>query len=194
MQIQIPCVILCGGRSSRMGQPKQNLDFFGTPLAHFQAKRLKSIFTQLYFSSKATIANPYGVETIIDMQKDSNNLKDRDNFSPLFGIQRALEMLKSDIFILSIDAPFFSKESILKLKDSFLQTAVFAKNSKIHPLLGIYPFNALEIIKQQIAKKEYKLLYLLDKIQANFITIPEQDTQNLNTYQEYINALKNINT
>lgn len=181
MKLQIPCVILCGGKSSRMGTPKQNLDFGGIPLSHFQAARLQKVFKSVYFSSKIPLINPYNIKTILDKSSD---------FSPLFGLQSALESLESDIFVISVDSPFFDKESIFKIFNSFNKSAIFAKNTKIHPLLGIYPFSTLKNIKQNIANKEYKLMRLLEAIRAESVEIPLQFTQNLNTKEDYLNALR----
>ena len=49
----IPCVILAGGKSSRMGEDKSLLPFppYKT-LTHYQYQRLNKIFKNVYISSK----------------------------------------------------------------------------------------------------------------------------------------------
>ncbi len=177
------CVILCGGKSSRMGQKKETLDFFGESLAHFQAKKMQEIFTQVYFSSKSPLLNLPNFPTILDSSVE---------FAPIFGLESILETLKKDAFILSIDTPFLVKESITKIITSYQKTQkpTFAKNQKIHPLLGIYPYKALDFIKHQITQKNYRLRDLLALIDSHFVEIPHSQTQNLNTKEDYQSALQ----
>lgn len=177
------CVILCGGKSSRMGQKKETLDFLGESLAEFQAKKMQKIFSQVYFSSKSPLLNPPNFPTILDSSTE---------FAPIFGLESILKTLQKDAFVLSVDAPFLAKESITKLINSYQKTQkpTFAKNQKIHPLLGIYPYKALDSIKHQIAQKNYRLRDLLGLIGADFVEIPHAQTQNLNTQEDYQNALQ----
>ena len=92
------------------------------------------------------------------------------------------------MFILSIDAPFFDLVAIKAVLEAFRGNAIFAKNSKIHPLLGIYPFKSLAQIKSQIKAKNYKLTQLLSAINAEFVEIPESKARNLNSYADYQQA------
>ena len=185
----IPCVILSGGIGRRMGELKQNLPILNSTLANFQAKRLKECFEYVYFSAKAPIENDFDVETILDF--DCTFEKER--IAPIFGLFSALNSLQRDIFVLSIDAPFFSCASISQIMElNFKNKSIFAKNTKIHPLLGIYRFSALDFIKMQIEKKNYKLIDLLELMQAEFIEISLEQTQNLNTQQDYQAACNKI--
>lgn len=50
---KIPCVILCGGKSSRMGEDKALLPFASSnSLTQYQYDRLESYFKNIYISSK----------------------------------------------------------------------------------------------------------------------------------------------
>ena len=188
-KIAMPCVVLSGGMGRRMGQLKQNLPICDSTLADFQAKHLKQVFINVYFSAKTRIVNAYGVPTILDDNKiASTTIFNPDFTAPIFGLRSALEALKCDIFILSIDAPFFDDAAIKVVFEAFNGNAIFAKNAKIHPLLGIYPFESLSQIKAQIAAKNYRLTHLLSAINAEFVEIPESKTRNLNRYTDYQNA------
>ncbi|CAM2952374.1 NTP transferase domain-containing protein [Helicobacter burdigaliensis] len=179
----LPCVILCGGASKRMGIKKETLEFGGTNLATFQAKKFKNFFKKIYFSSKNPIENLLEIPTILDSTKDI--------FAPIFGLKSILETLQKDVFVLSVDAPFLTIESVKNLILSYEKSKVptFFKNDKIHPLLGVYTYKSLQIIEEQIKIQDYKLLKLLDLIKANFVAIPTQQTRNLNTPQDYKEAL-----
>ncbi|MDE5602703.1 MAG: molybdenum cofactor guanylyltransferase [Helicobacter sp.] len=177
-------IILSGGKSSRMGILKQNLDFFGQSLANFQAKNFHPIFKNLYFSSKTPISNDYNIPTILD--KDNT-------FAPIFGLKSVLETLGQNIFVISIDTPFLQKNSILKIIDFFQQhqQATFARNEKIHPLIGIYPKDSLSLINSQIQKGNYKLMDLLKNMKSlEFVKISNQESSNLNYPKDYQEAIK----
>ncbi|WP_299546177.1 molybdenum cofactor guanylyltransferase [uncultured Helicobacter sp.] len=184
-KLTMPCVILSGGMGKRMGGFKQDLPFLDSTLADFQAGRLRECFENVYFSAKTPICNTFGVETILD----DNCAFDKDSTAPIFGLFSALKALQSDVFVLSVDAPFFSYESILKIVESdFKNKSVFAKNTKIHPLLGIYRFGVLDSIKTQIERQNYRLMDLLEMIKVEFVEIKAEQTRNLNTPQDYKEA------
>lgn len=199
----MPCVVLCGGRSARMGRLKQDLTFGDEvasmgqeTLANFQAKRLSKLFSHIYFSAKFLIPNAMGARTILDNHtdiKDTKNLTNvpKEQFAPIFGLQSSLEFLQCDFFALSIDAPFFDKHCVELILQSYAKNRkpTFARNSKIHPLLGIYTLESLLAIQAQIAKGDYKLMRLLEAIDAQFVAINEERTQNLNTPEDYQRAL-----
>lgn len=175
------CIILCGGKSSRMGKKKETLDFFGQSLADFQANKMQKIFKKVYFSSKTTIQNSYKIPTILDSSAE---------FAAIFGLESSLKTLSQSLFVVSIDSPFLAQQSIAKLQESYQKTkkSTFAKNKKIHPLLGIYTYDSLIPIQKQISQKNYRLMELLGIIETNFIEIEESQTQNLNTPYDYLQA------
>ncbi|WP_238699251.1 molybdenum cofactor guanylyltransferase [Helicobacter sp. MIT 05-5294] len=199
----IPLVLLCGGKSVRMGKLKQTLSFGGESetLADFQIRRLKGAFESVYLSAKFAIPNAFGIQTILD----SNAPEDLDTsttlahlpksqFAPIFGLQSVLESLQCHAFVLSIDAPFFDMDCVAKIWQAYIanRKPTFAKNSKIHPLLGIYTRDSLAQIQAQIAQNDYKLMNLLSAINTQFVEIEEAKTQNLNTQEDYHQALAHI--
>ncbi|WP_297571448.1 molybdenum cofactor guanylyltransferase [Helicobacter sp. UBA3407] len=219
MRFSIPCVLLCGGRSTRMGQLKQDL-LIGNAnvpkkqetLANFQARHLQQWFLSLYFSAKFEIPNTFGIATILDLSLNADNAgKDfnqkihladardwhkipKSKFAPIFGLQSILEFLQCDVFVISIDTPFLDCDSIAMLWRAYTKNPkpTFAKNTKIHPLLGIYTLESLAKIKAQIAKGDYKLMRLLENINAQFVEIDEDKTLNLNTLEDYQKACKQM--
>ncbi|WP_290880361.1 molybdenum cofactor guanylyltransferase [Helicobacter sp.] len=207
-KFSMPCVVLCGGRSARMGRLKQDLIFSDkvTPiaqetLANFQAKRLLELFSHIYFSAKFLIPNAVGAKTILDNNtniQETKNLTNapKEQFAPIFGLQSSLEFLQCDFFALSVDAPFFDRHCVELVLQSYAENRkpTFARNSEIHPLLGVYTLESLRIIQAQIAKGDYKLMRLLEMINAQFVAINEDKTQNLNTPEDYQKALAQINS
>lgn len=208
MRFSIPCVLLCGGKSTRMGRLKQDLliNNANAPkkqetLANFQARHLQQWFLSLYFSAKFKIPNAFGIATILDSNQKTHlaDAKDwrkipKSQFAPIFGLQSILEFLQCDVFVVSIDAPFLDYDSIALLWQAYTKNPkpTFAKNTKTHPLLGIYTLESLAKIKAQIVKGDYKLMRLLECIDAQFVEIDEDKTQNLNTLEDYQKACKQM--
>lgn len=175
-------VILCGGKSQRMGEKKEYLKFPDSTLADYQASRMKVDFERLYFSSKESVLNSYNIPTIFD---------NSEVYAPIFGLCSCIDSINYDIFVLAIDTPFFV--SFCKLMDSFYITKrpTFAKsNFKIHPLIGIYTKDSIDLIKKNIREKNYKLQTLLEAINADFVEVDSKETQNLNYKEDYKEALK----
>ncbi|MBR4477126.1 MAG: NTP transferase domain-containing protein [Spirochaetales bacterium] len=53
------CVILCGGKSSRMGQDKTLMEFGEfSDLAHFQFAKMSEIFKSVFISAKSQKFDP----------------------------------------------------------------------------------------------------------------------------------------
>lgn len=177
-------VILCGGRSQRMGEKKEYLKFADFTLADYQAKKMKANFEKLYFSSKESVLNSYNIPTIFD----NSNI-----YAPIFGLCSSLEFIDDDIFVLAVDTPFFV--SFTRLINSFyeMQRPTFAKsNSKIHPLIGIYPKDSINVVKKHIQENNYKLQNLLISLNADYVSIDLKETQNLNYKEDYKEALRMV--
>ena len=139
------CIILCGGKSSRMGKKKETLDFFGQSLADLKANKMQKIFKKVYFSSKTAIQNSYKIPTILDSSAE---------FAAIFGLESSLKTLSQNLFVVSIDSPFLTQQSIAKLQESYQKTkkSTFAINKNIQPLLEISPYNYIIPIQQQLSQ------------------------------------------
>ena len=100
-------VIFAGGKSSRMGEDKALLPFGDYPtLAEFQQAKLKTMFHKVYISAKEDKFD-FDCMVIEDIYTEN---------SPLVGIISIFETLEAEeVFILSVDAPFVTKETIQRL-------------------------------------------------------------------------------
>ena len=106
---EIACVILSGGKSSRMGEDKSLLPFSSSnSLIEFQFNRLKPYFKDIYISSK---------NDKFDFLNDKSKLildKNQDIYSPILALQTILEKFDK-VFIITVDTPFVKIETIGKL-------------------------------------------------------------------------------
>ncbi len=183
----IPLIIFAGGKSSRMGQDKALLPFGGcNSLSEFQTLRLSKLFKKVYISAKEDKFD-FEVNVIKDKYKDN---------SPLVGIVSIFETLKVDkVFILSVDAPFVTREVIDTLMNANNRfDAVIAKSkSGLQPLCGVYKRSVLPIAQAHLKEGNHRLNNLLKKVETQFVPFKD-DTPflNLNHPHEYEEALKNL--
>ena len=81
------CVILAGGKSSRMGQDKTLLPFGGfETLTHYQASKFSKVFDEVFVSSKFEKFNPP-----LKLIKDESS----EDYSPMLALYC---VLKSALF------------------------------------------------------------------------------------------------
>ncbi|WP_104697828.1 MULTISPECIES: molybdenum cofactor guanylyltransferase MobA [unclassified Helicobacter] len=181
--MQIPCVILCGGKSSRMGRNKALLAFKNQTLLQYQFSKMSSLFQDVFISSKVPYFN---LPALIEEDK---------TFSPLIGILNAFQQLKAKkIFFICVDTPFITKSNILSLINSLpsLSDIHFAKTpNKEHFLTSIWDINTMPLIQQALVHQEYKISKIFQKCITSFFTYNEEKNfYNLNTQEDYLSVLK----
>ena len=108
MSFPFPCVILAGGKSSRMGQDKSLLPFRGFPtLTHYQVARLAPLFSALHVSTKTDKFD--GAFSLI---QDNT----QETFSPMVALASLLEHFSDTyVFCLSVDTPLVEALSLIHI-------------------------------------------------------------------------------
>ncbi|MFV0481323.1 MAG: molybdenum cofactor guanylyltransferase MobA [Campylobacteraceae bacterium] len=187
--LQIPCVILCGGKSSRMGENKALLPFGGfKTLVEFQQAKLLKIFTNVYINAKDRSLLDFTCNFIEDAKNDI--------FSPALGLLSILQTLNSSVFVLSVDTPFVDESIIKKLflasKDG-QKTAIAKSPRGLHPLCAIYTKDAVEPLKEMLLQNRHKLQILIEQIPHEIVEFENDEPFfNLNNKEEYKKALEMI--
>ena len=178
-KLNIPCVILAGGKSSRMGEDKCFLSFKDTTLIEYQYRRLKKIFSQVYISAKNNKFD-FACDIIYDKTDDIS--------SPMVALKSILENIDDKVFIITVDTPLIQEQTINTLLDNSknYDITVAQDKEKTHTLLGVYSKTILPTIKQCLDDDIHKINYLIK--QTNFKTILFDDKKqflNLNTQDDY---------
>lgn len=185
---KVPCVILCGGKSSRMGSNKALLPFSHIPLAQYMYERIQKIFENVFLVAKDS--TPFSSFAPQFIQEEG------EVYAPLIGIERALESLREErVFFLSVDTPFIKKKEIDLLFERVREEQIFYAKTpqKSHYLCGIYHCDILPIIKEMIEKKDFKMSQLISRVKSGFVEFDDESIfSNLNTPQDYQNALKRL--
>ncbi len=189
--LEIPCVIFAGGRSSRMGKDKALLPFCGfSTLAEFQYRRLKPYFDTVYLSAKRE-KFPFEAPVILDNP-------DLNVYAPSAGLIRIFETLADDtVFVLSVDTPFVGVEEIEKIveavKSSKYDAVVAESPGGVHPMCGLYDRSILSAVQKAADEGNYRLTDILKMSKTLYVKFPFDDPFfNINRPEEYESALKNL--
>ncbi len=179
-------VIIAGGKSSRMGRDKALLPFgeFST-LAEYQYRRLSSFFDKVYISAKS---NKFDFDVMI--------VEDRyEVSSPLVAIVSIFETLDvSEVFVLSVDAPFISIETIEELyqraKISTSDIIVAKSPYGVEPLCAIYRRSVLPLTQRLLEEDNHRLQTLLNEADTTVVEFEDKMLfTNLNHPKDYEMAL-----
>jgi len=198
-------IILCGGRSSRMGRPKSWLPF-GDELMLPRVVRIIS-----------SVVNPVVVvaapgQEIPELPADVQIARDEmEGKGPLGGLAAGLATLESQVdavYLSSCDVPFLKPELIAKVL-SFLSPgsgplppdiAVPRIGGFHHPLAAAYRVSVLPHVRDLLAADRLRPIFLFDAVPTRVIEpheLPDVDPgfrslQNLNTPEEYAAALREL--
>ena len=186
---EIPCVILSGGKSSRMQEDKSLLAFSSSnSLIEFQFNRLKPYFKDIYISSKVDK---------FDFLKNKSQIifdEEKNIYSPILALQTILE--KFDIvFIITVDTPLIEISSIKKLIENSnnFDITIAQTSLKTHNLCGVFTNNLNKVIEKMIKDDIHKINYLVKNSKYKIIDFQNEDEfLNINYKNDYKKALSII--
>lgn len=182
-----PCVILAGGKSSRMGKDKALLPFGGyDSLTKFQYERLSPLFSSLHVSVKEDKFNSH-MKLILD---------ESECFSPMVALGKILSCFDGvHVFILSVDTPNVSQKEIEKL---FLHVEnydiIIPKTpSHSHQLCGFYHSSLAPMCQELASKNVHKIRALFEHVKIKYVNFKDEKAfLNLNYFDEYERAKRNF--
>lgn len=183
MKSSYSAYILAGGKSSRMQKDKATLVY----KEHSFIKTIHLQFQSLDISSAIISSNIKHKKLNINTYKDQNN-----NLGPIGGLITAIEKSNTNWNIISsCDIPLLTKESIQWLIDNHDKNAnatIAINKERKNPLFGIYHKNCKATIQKQIAKKDYKMIHLLNNLKVTYVETPNfvaRELFNVNTPEDY---------
>ena len=180
-------LVLVGGKSTRMGSDKSELNYFGKP----QKEVAKELLEE------------HNLETFYSVQKSDNDYEISDKFlniGPFGGICSAFQKdPNSAWFVLATDVPFVNNEIIqLVLKHrnpSKVATAIKGKNKDfVEPLITIYEPKAYPILLQYLAQGYSCPRKMLINSDVEILEIEDDFIRNINTPEEFRAAKEEISS
>jgi molybdopterin-guanine dinucleotide biosynthesis protein A len=191
-------LVLCGGRSRRMGRPKALLPF-GPELLLQRVVRLVSEVC----GPIVVVAAPE--QDLPDLPADVSIARDPVSFrGPLQGLAVGMDALPSTVdlvYATATDVPFLVPAWISWLVEAMgaADVAIPDVEGYLHPLSALYrPASVRDAIAGLLAADRLRPVYLLESVQARVVTAdemrradPRLDTLgNLNTPEDYRTALR----
>lgn len=197
--MKVAGVVLCGGRSNRMGRPKAWLPF-GRELMLPRVVRLLAEAVD----PVAVVAAPG--QDLPPLPKDVAIVRDeREGRGPLQGLAAGLKALRGRAdaaYVSSCDAPFLRPDFVRRLIDLMGNAVVCVPRvgAHHHPLAAVYRLEAAEAVDRQLAEDQLRTLSLLAAVPTRVVEADEladvdptfQTLRNLNTPEDYQTALREL--
>ena len=146
---KITCIILSGGKSSRMGEDKALLKVGAKTIIEIMIDKLKPFCNEIIISAdNVEKYSKFGYKVVPDKFKNSG---------PLAGIYSSLlESNTESNFVISCDLPLVSQNVIEKIinTDSDKEIILPVTNGKYHQLCGVYSKSVLERAEEILRKEE----------------------------------------
>ena len=209
------CVILCGGKSSRLrgenGESKILLPFGDKSLIAHNFFKMRHIFKRVFIACKANQRDliEKNLQNLGESQDSHESFKSnanpRDIFiiesapifaphAPIVGLISAFTQLQSQkIFFISCDCPFVAPHTIESLcNKSQNYDIAYAKDSrKIHPLIAVWSKNTLPFLQDSLSKGDFCLQNIIENACAKPIDFSDsQEFLNINTISDYNRAIQ----
>lgn len=188
--LPLPCVILSGGKSSRMGEDKSLLPFLeNKSLIQYQYERLQKVFQKVYISSKTQKFN-FNANIILD---------NGSIYSPMIALESILSHFENQkVFIITVDTPFVSTHTIQTLVEQSNDHEITIAQSRdtLHNLCGVFDSSILKKIQSFIQQDIHKINALVNKSHTKIVSFEnEKEFLNINTpdiYNQSLEYYKNI--
>jgi len=180
------CLILCGGYSTRMQQPKHQIRLGCKMLwVILSEKAIKAGFQPVISCRSDQVKDFKNARTIVDAYSD---------IGPMGGVLSSFESTNKDsILVLSCDVPNINTETLIKLWDennpTLIATCAKANTSEFpEPLVAVWNRSALRPLLGAQSDGDYSLMKTLNSHPITKMTVESNELANLNT----IDDLKSI--
>lgn len=188
-------IVLCGGKSTRMGRSKALLPFGPETMLQRVVRLLGSVVQPIVAVAAADQVLPTLPASVIITRDE------REGRGPLEGLRAGLKALPPEVegaYITSCDVPLLVPgfvAQMLDLTDGF-DIAVMEVDGFAHPLSAVYCRTTLPYIEDLLARDRLRPAFLFDAVRTRRITAAEitsdpdlRTLRNLNTPEDYQRAL-----
>jgi molybdopterin-guanine dinucleotide biosynthesis protein A len=192
-------IVLCGGRSSRMGRPKAWLPFGGELMLPRVVRILREVASPLVVVAapgQAVPPLPDGVAIAHDQEEGRG---------PLQGLAAGLATLRDQVdaaYLSSCDVPFLLPAFVRRLADLVGDSAACVPHvdGYFHPLAAVYRSDVAPIVAELITANRLRPVFLFDAVPTRVVTATDladvdptlQSLRNLNTPEDYEAALRDL--
>jgi molybdopterin-guanine dinucleotide biosynthesis protein A len=192
-------LVLCGGRSSRMGRPKAWLPVGGETMLQRVVRILSGTVSPV-----VVVAAPG--QDIPELPADVRIVRDVvEGCGPLAGLAAGLAALGDEVeavYLSACDVPLLTPAFVRRVVDSLsdFPAAVPEIDGFPHPLAAVYRTSVLALVRDRLSRGEFALHPLFDAVPTRRIRAGEfadvdpelQSLRNVNTPEEYAAVLDSL--
>ena len=211
-------IVLCGGRSSRMGMPKAWLPFGGELMLPRVVRVLSAAVDPVVVVAAPGQDVPPLPEGVVIVRDD---VEGRGPLGGLAAGLAALEGAADAVYLSSCDVPLLTPAFVARVVShlsggrkppvpgntqaayaprSEVLAAVPFIGDRLHPLAAAYRVEVLPVVREMLAANRLRLMDLFDLVPTRVIEAPELadadpdllSLRNVNTPEEYEAALKSL--
>jgi molybdenum cofactor guanylyltransferase len=190
-------IILCGGQSKRMGQPKAWLPFGGELMLPRVARLLGEVASPL-----VVVAAPE--QDVPPLSPDVAIVRDEEKGrGPLQGLAAGLKALRGRAeaaYLSSCDVPFLRPAFVTRLVGLLGEYAVCVPRvgDYHHPLAAVYRLDVIDAVDRLLAENRLRPFFLFEAVPTRIVEASElrdvdpafETLRNLNTPEDYTAALQ----
>lgn len=186
-------LVVCGGKSSRMGTDKSMLQYHSKPQCYHVYDMLESICDEVLISCSGKQA-----EFIDPCYPTLSDQPAFEGIGPLAALLSACCLYpETDIIFIGCDYPFLEAEDLKRfvagLHRSRPEAFYNSYNSVYEPLLAYYPGSAFESIARMYAAADYSLQHFLkDNVARKFNPASLLTIKSIDTKDDYLEAVSVI--
>jgi len=165
-------LLLAGGSSSRMGQPKSLIEYHGKPQYQHAAEQLAVHCKTVFVSCRAEQQHLF-----LDIPRIPDT-PEYGEIGPLNGVLSAFDLEETAWLVLGCDYPLLKNEDLEQLfqeRDTSRVATVFCdpQNGIPQPLIGIYEAQTGPMLREWLKRGNQSLRYFLEQHAAKLV-IPER--------------------
>lgn len=188
-------VVLCGGKSTRMGSPKALLPFGSETMLQRVVRLLGEVVSPMVVVAAVDQELPALPRDVIVTRDE------REARGPLEGLRAGLKALPPDVeaaYVTSCDVPLLVPNFVRQMLDLArgYDVAVMEIDGFTHPLSAVYRRTTLPVVEDLLAHDRLRPVFLFDAVKTRRVrpdemtADPELRTlRNLNTREDYERAL-----
>jgi molybdenum cofactor guanylyltransferase len=194
--VSTSAIVLCGGRSTRMGHDKALLPFGGEILLARVVRIVRGAADEVVLVAREGQALPEGFDAVRDPA---------EGLGPLAGIAVGLRHIRSDrAFVTGCDAPLLQPaliQRLLELADGY-DAAVPLIDGRFMTTTAVYERSIASIAEALVAKRALRTSGLLDHVRVRPVDADElrdvdpdlESFRTCNTPADYAEALRRSRT
>jgi molybdopterin-guanine dinucleotide biosynthesis protein A len=189
-------IVLCGGRSTRMGSAKALLPFGEETMLQRVVRLLSTVVSPLVVVAAPGQRLP-GLPASVSVTRD-----EQEGRGPLEGLRAGLKALPGDVeiaYVTSCDVPLLVPPFVHRMVELLgdHDIAVVEIDGFSHPLSAVYRRRTLPHVESLLAANRLRPVFLFDAVRTRRVQPAELASvdhelltlRNLNTQQDYLDAL-----